>query len=108
MNSSEMETLKMDNSSEKRTWMTVKEVAEYLHLAVNTVYHKTRAKKNPIPHSKATGKLLFDLEQVNEWMGIGSKKLQTKGRAAGLTSKLQLSDFYAEKKSNGRRASLRI
>ena len=35
-------------------------------------------------------------------------KTSNQGRAAGLTSKLQLSDFYAEKKSNGRRASLRI
>lgn len=108
MNSLEMETMKMDNSSEKRTWMTVKQVAEYLHLAENTVYHKTRVKKNPIPHSKATGRLRFDLKQVNEWMGIGSKKLQTEGRTVRQKSKLQLSDFCVEKKNKGRRGSLRI
>ncbi|HPH54208.1 MAG TPA: excisionase family DNA-binding protein [Bacteroidales bacterium] len=97
----------MDNPKEKRIFMTIKEASEYMKLAPNTLYHKIHDKNNPIPHLKVGSRVLFDMEQVNRWMGIGTQKPQAKSTIQKETPKLRLSDFYGEENYKGRRTMAR-
>lgn len=51
--------------------MNVEEVAIYLHKAVSTIYQMTHKKQ--IPHIKEGGNLLFDRDDINNW--LASKKV---------------------------------
>ena len=52
--------------------MDVEEIAKYLHKEVNTIYQMTH--KRIIPHMKVGGTLLFDKEEIDNW--LKTKKVQ--------------------------------
>ena len=51
---------------EKEELLTVKEVAELTHLAVNTIYNLCSQRK--IPHSKCGKRLYFSKSNVTSWI----------------------------------------
>lgn len=97
----------MGDNNEMRIWMTVAQLSLYLGLAPNTIYHKIHAKKNPIPYSKATGRVRFDLAKVNEWLDKGANSSKIKGTAQQQQRKFRLSDFESKGKNIERRTSAR-
>lgn len=47
-------------------WMTVKEAADYLRCGTSRLYKLTAA--DAIPHFKEEGRLLFNREDLDEWL----------------------------------------
>lgn len=56
----------------KRSLLTTKEAADYLRLSTSHLYRLTMLKQ--IPFVKPTGKLLFDIEDLKNWMKKGDIK----------------------------------
>jgi excisionase family DNA binding protein len=50
----------------RKTFLTVPELAEYLRVSVSTV--RNRMREGSIPRKKVFGRVLFDLEEINEWV----------------------------------------
>ena len=48
-------------------WMTVKDVAEYLQLSTDQIYHL--AQQGMIPVSKVGARWRFKREKIDQWMG---------------------------------------
>lgn len=60
-------------AKEKRTtWFSISEVAEYLHLAVPTIYSMTSRRQ--IPFAKRNKKLYFLKESIDSWLNSGRKR----------------------------------
>ncbi len=54
-----------NHSLDNKTWMTVKEVAQYTNLSIGTIYNYTS--KGKIPHTNEAG-LKFNKSQIDEWL----------------------------------------
>jgi excisionase family DNA binding protein len=54
-----------DTPSRPRVVMTVKELAEYLHVSTRTIYHLVNAGK--IPAFKVGDEWRFNIESINAW-----------------------------------------
>ncbi len=50
-------------------YLTVKMLSEYLHISTSNIYKKIS--DNSIPHIKVDKRVLFDKEQVDQWMLSG-------------------------------------
>lgn len=50
-------------------YLTVKMLAEYLHISTSKIYKKIT--DNSIPHIKMEKRVLFDREQIDQWMSCG-------------------------------------
>jgi excisionase family DNA binding protein len=50
-------------------YLTVKMLAEYLHISTSNIYK--RITENSIPHIKMEKRVLFDREQIDKWMSSG-------------------------------------
>ncbi len=50
-------------------YLTVKMLAEYLHISTSNIYK--RITDNSIPHIKMDKRVLFDREQIDQWMSNG-------------------------------------
>ncbi|GAB3053396.1 helix-turn-helix domain-containing protein [Virgibacillus ainsalahensis] len=59
----------------ERKSMTVKEMASYLGVHLDTVYKMARS--NEIPHFRIRSKILFSQEAVDAW--IEEQQIQSKG-----------------------------
>ena len=51
-------------------WVTVQEVADYLHVSHDLIYRL--AQKGKIPASKVGGRWRFKLELIDQWMAAQS------------------------------------
>jgi len=60
------------NQEEKNKLMTIQEAAEFLNLAVPTLY--TMTSKHTIPYRKRGKKLYFRQLELEEWLESGKKK----------------------------------
>lgn len=65
---------KTNTEANMETPMNVEEIAKYLHKQVNTIYQMTH--KKIIPHMKVGGTLLFDREEIDNW--LKTKKVQVR------------------------------
>jgi excisionase family DNA binding protein len=50
-------------------YLTVKMLAEYLHISASNIYKKIS--DNSIPHIKMDKRVLFDRDQIDQWMSSG-------------------------------------
>lgn len=51
----------------EKKYLSVEELSEYLHLAVNGIYNKVNA--GTLPYLKPCGgKLLFDRDEIDKWI----------------------------------------
>jgi excisionase family DNA binding protein len=50
-------------------YLTVKMLAEYLHISTSNIYK--RITDNSIPHIKMDKRVLFDRDQIDQWMLSG-------------------------------------
>ncbi|MBA7522401.1 hypothetical protein ES705_14520 [subsurface metagenome] len=55
------------------TWFSVPEVAEYLHLAIPTIY--TMTSNHRIPFVRRGKKILFLKTAIDEWLSAGRKRV---------------------------------
>lgn len=53
----------------EQRYFTVKMLAEYLHISTSNIYK--RITDNSIPHIKMDKRVLFDKEQIDQWMSNG-------------------------------------
>ena len=65
----ELKTLKSKSVTERNTIMNVKELSEYLNLAIATIYSKVS--RGEIPYMKRSNKLYFELQVINTWLRKG-------------------------------------
>ncbi len=63
----------LKNKGKTVTWFSVPEVAEYLHLAVPTIYAMTSNQR--IPFARRGKKLLFLKSAIDEWLSSGRKRV---------------------------------
>jgi len=59
-----------------KTWMTVKQVAEYLQLSTMMVYKL--AQKGEIPAAKIGSAWRFDRDEIDAWLSAGGERDSTK------------------------------
>jgi len=52
--------------------LTIQEVANYINMAVPSIYGLVHHKK--IPHIKRGKRLIFEKTQINEWLTLGRRK----------------------------------
>jgi len=57
---------------ESNELMTIEEVANYIHMAVPSVYGLVHFRK--IPHIKRGKRLIFEKQQITEWLHAGRQK----------------------------------
>jgi PTS system nitrogen regulatory IIA component len=56
----------VENPMTDERWMTVQEVADYLHVSTDLIYRL--AQKGEIPASKVGGRWRFKKEKIDRWM----------------------------------------
>jgi excisionase family DNA binding protein len=61
--------LKPKQSITMLKYLTVKMLSEYLHISTSNIYK--RITDNSIPHIKMEKRVLFDREQIDQWMSSG-------------------------------------
>lgn len=51
---------------ERKTFLTIPELAKYLRVSTSTI--RNRMREGSIPRKKVFGRVLFDIEEINEWV----------------------------------------
>lgn len=51
---------------------TIQQVADYLHIAISTIY--CRVSNRSIPHEKRGGRLYFVKSEIDAWLSQGKRK----------------------------------
>lgn len=59
------------DNQERRTFLTIPELAEYLRISPSTI--RNRMREGSLPRKKVFGRVLFDLEEVNRWVAEQSE-----------------------------------
>lgn len=60
---------KSDQMSLKSRYLTVKMLSNYLHISTSNIYKKIA--ENSIPHLKIDKRVIFDIEQIDQWLVNG-------------------------------------
>lgn len=61
-----------EESGSEKIYLNIKEAANYLRLAKQTVYQLTSTRK--IPHYKVGRRLVFERSQLDQWINFFNKK----------------------------------
>lgn len=74
----------VDNQG-RRTFLTLPELADYLRISPSTI--QARMREGSLPRKKVFGRVLFDLDEVNQWVAEQSELDGLIRKAAALQSR---------------------